>query len=147
MVALGSLQSVVERKKPGSSIQIDENSHIGRHLLKKRLELGMWQKDVAITLGVTAESIGNWENGFSEPQIQFNPAIISFLEYVPFPLPMNTLAQRIKSYRMLNGINHERMGELLGVDGSTISSWENAVNMPRKRILKRLSGLLSKIVI
>lgn len=76
-VALGSLQSKVERKRSGSSTQIDENSHIGRHLLKKRLELGMFQKGVAGIIGVTIDSVSNWENGFSEPQIQFNPAIIS----------------------------------------------------------------------
>ena len=139
--------SVVERKKPGSSIDIDENSHIGRHMLKKRLELGMFQKDVATIIDVTAESISNWENGFSEPQIQFNPAIISFLGYVPFSHPMETLAQRIKSYRMVNGISHERMGNLLGVDSSTISGWETEEHVPRKLTLKKFEALLSKPII
>lgn len=143
MVALGSLQSKVERKKPGSSIEIDENSHIGRHLLKKRLELGMWQKDVAKLLGVTAESIGNWENGFSEPQIQFNPAIIAFLGYVPFPVSKESSAQKIKSYRLLNGLSHKQLGKLLGVDAASISCWENNKNMPRKHSLKRLNKLLT----
>lgn len=138
---------VAERPKPGSWVKIDENSPIGKHLLKKRLELGRLQKDVAIEVGVTAESIGNWENGFSEPQIQFNPAIISFLGYVPFPLPTDSLGQLIKSYRMVNGINHERMGKLLGVDSSTISCWENGENMPRKRTFKKIDALLSKSVI
>lgn len=52
----------------------------------------------------------------------------------------------MKSYRMVNGINHERMGELLGVDSSTISSWENEENIPRKRTLKKIDALLSKSI-
>lgn len=115
---------------------------IGDHIRKRRLELGLLQKDVAALLGCHEASVYKWENGHSVPQIHFNPLIISFLGYVPFSIANETLSQRLKSYRALNGISHEQMGILLGVDGSTISSWENNVNLPKKATLEKLNELL-----
>ena len=52
---------------------------LGDHLRRRRIELGLFQKDVATKLGVTASTIWNWEHGW-EIGKRFIPRIIQFLE-------------------------------------------------------------------
>ena len=56
---------------------------VGDHLRKKRLELGLLQKQVAEQLGVDETTIYKWENHRSAPVIRVLPKIIQFLGYVP----------------------------------------------------------------
>ena len=51
---------------------------LGDHLRRRRLELGLHQKDVAKIIGVTTSSIWNWEHG-AEPELRYQPQIITFL--------------------------------------------------------------------
>lgn len=51
---------------------------IGDNIRKKRIELKLLQKDVSKFLGVTEDSITNWEKNRSVPQIHFLPGIINF---------------------------------------------------------------------
>ena len=57
---------------------------VGDHLRKRRLDLGLWQKQVAEQIGVTTCTITNWELNRTEPEIRYYPPIIDFLSYVPF---------------------------------------------------------------
>tara|TARA_B100000315_G_scaffold32482_1_gene27385 strand:+ start:275 stop:496 length:222 start_codon:yes stop_codon:yes gene_type:complete len=38
---------------------------IGEHIRKRRMDLGLEQKDLAKIIGVTESSIWNWENGWN----------------------------------------------------------------------------------
>lgn len=125
MVALGSLKAAVAREKPGSSIQINENTPIGTHILKRRLELGMLQRELAKAIGVCEDTITGWENGRSVPQIRNMPAIATFLGYVPLEASYGSFENRIRRYRLLKGLSCRALGAILGVDGTTVSSWEN----------------------
>jgi len=62
-------------------------------LRRRRLELGLYQKDVAVQIGVTASTIWNWEHGWTI-DYQFMPDIIKFLGYNPIPRP-NDLLERL----------------------------------------------------
>jgi DNA-binding XRE family transcriptional regulator len=128
---------------PLKSIALDEASSIGLHIKKKRLDLKLLQKDVALMVGVTEESIMHWETNRYPPQLQFYPGIIKFLEYNPFAVETETLGGKVKNYRFLNGISHKKMGKLVGVDGATISTWETGKHEPQGANLTRLSELLS----
>jgi DNA-binding XRE family transcriptional regulator len=55
---------------------------LGDHLRRRRLELGLYQKDVAIQIGVTASTIWNWEHGWTIDK-RFVPLIVDFLGYRP----------------------------------------------------------------
>jgi hypothetical protein len=44
-------------------------------------------RDVAVTLGVTAETLRGWEHDAHEPSFRQFPAIFDFLAYDPFPEP------------------------------------------------------------
>jgi DNA-binding XRE family transcriptional regulator len=118
---------------------------IGDHIRKKRMELKLLQKDVAKICGVTVDCITNWEKNRSLPQIQFYPSIIKFLGYFPFTVDTSTLVGKLKAYRYLNGLSHNRMGRLMEVDGSTICSWENEENNPPQKKVMKLDLLLEKI--
>ena len=117
---------------------------IGDHLLKRRLDLHLLQKDVAQQLGVTTDCITLWENGNSVPQIQHVPKIIAFLGSNPYMVKSKSLGGRIKNYRLLHGLSHKKLGKILGVDASTVGSWENGKFIPEQPTINRLEELLSK---
>ena len=96
---------------------------VGQHLKRRRLQLGLFQKDVARIIKVSEDSVTYWENGRSEPQIRYFPQIIRFLGYSPFKFDSTLFGEIIKKYRIENGLSHKKLGYLIGVDGSTINDW------------------------
>ncbi|MHB8581597.1 MAG: helix-turn-helix domain-containing protein [Ignavibacteriaceae bacterium] len=92
---------------------------------KRRVELKLFQKDVAHILGVKKESIYNWENNYNSPKIHLLPNIIEFLRYVPFDLLKETIGDKIMAYRMENGQSQRILTELLSVHETTIRDWGN----------------------
>ena len=141
--ALPFWNMTVTYRIPLKSIVLDETSSIGLHIKKKRLDLKLLQKDVALLVGVTEESIMHWETGRFPPQLQFYPGIIKFLGYNPFAVETETLGGKVKNYRFLKGISHKKMGKLVGVDGATISTWETGKHEPQGANLTRLNDVLS----
>lgn len=65
---------------------------IGGHIRKRRMDLGLFQREVAAMVGVKTESVYGWERGV-EPELRFMPNIITFLGYVPFHCPKDTLGR------------------------------------------------------
>ena len=133
---------VVTYRIPLTTIELNEAASIGLHIKKKRLELKLLQKDVALLVGVTEESIMHWETGKYPPQLQFYPGIIKFLGYNPYVVETETLGGKIKNYRVLHGLSHKKMGKIAGVDGATISTWETGKHEPHGTNLNRLNELL-----
>jgi len=56
---------------------------------------------------------------------------------------LESMPGKIKRYRIVNGLSHKNMGKLLGVDASTIGSWERNKNSPQGKILKNLLELFT----
>jgi len=115
---------------------------LGDKLKNRRLELHLFQKDVAKIFNVSEESIVNWENHHRELQIQFYPKLIEFLGYFPFEIDTTTVAGKIKKYRYMNGSIYKEVGKLLSVDASTVRSWELGRSTPNKSTLERLEKLI-----
>lgn len=118
---------------------------IGDNIRKKRMELKLLQKDVAKILGVTEDSITNWEKNRSLPQIHLFPRIISFLGFLPFEIDLITFSGKLKAYRQINGLSQKQLGEILKVDGATISSWELGENQPHNRMLSKVNSMVKEI--
>jgi transcriptional regulator with XRE-family HTH domain len=57
---------------------------IGEHIKKRRLELGLKQKEVAARMGIHFCTLQLWERGIGDPGVSPLPRIIQFLGYVPF---------------------------------------------------------------
>ena len=70
-------------------------STIGEHIKKKRIDLGLFQKNAAHQLGVSNITLSNWETNKRTPQVRYLPKIIDFLEYYPYEIPNNTTGQLV----------------------------------------------------
>jgi len=53
---------------------------IGEKIRKKRMDLGLFQKEVAEIIGVNEQTINNWETGKFSPAKRFKKRIERFLE-------------------------------------------------------------------
>ena len=54
---------------------------IGDHIKKRRLDLGLFQKQVSTQIGADEMTVCNWELRLTEPEVRFIPRIIEFLVY------------------------------------------------------------------
>lgn len=147
MVVCSSWKAQTKVKSTLFGIKINENSHIGLHIKKRRLELNLFQQDVATIFGITEDALCFWENGLAIPNIRYAPAIILFLGYNPYPQKeTETLGGKIGQYRLMNGLSYNRMGDMFGVDASTVSAWEKNKCFPNKPKLDLLNKLLGCIL-
>jgi len=126
-------------KKPQSSAYPKTLTTLGDHLRKRRLDLGLWQKDVAATLGVTVSAVTNWELNRVTPYFTYLPKIIAFLGYTPPPFDIITdnIVERMKTYRLTHGLSQEKFAKLIGVDETTVAKWERGKHTPSKKILEK----------
>ncbi|MEX2381217.1 MAG: helix-turn-helix domain-containing protein [Opitutales bacterium] len=118
-----------EAQRPLSEAYPTELTAVGDHIRKRRLDLGLLQRDVAGRIGVTALTIKNWELGHTEPEICYGPSIIDFLGYVPMHKP-ETVRDQLLAYRMIHGVSQRKAARRIGVDPTTWYFWENRVSEP-----------------
>jgi len=69
---------------PPSPMYPKQLKTLGDHIRAKRLDLGLLQKDVAGIIGVTTDTITNWEIGRNQPMRWHYLKIKTFLGYSPF---------------------------------------------------------------
>jgi transcriptional regulator with XRE-family HTH domain len=129
-------------KKPLNSAYPKKLVTLGDHIRKKRLDLGLFQKDVAVTIGVNTCTITNWEKGHSEPKIRFIPRINEFLGYkLPLP-PPTTLGERIEQYRTLSGVSQKEMARRIGIDPGTLSRLERGLGGCLPWVLRKVMAFI-----
>ena len=92
-------------------------------------------------MGVTTDTITNWELGHTEPEVRYLPPIIGFLGYVPFVMG-ESFAEWIKAFRHMLGFSQRRFAKEVGIDPSTLLKWENLISTPSKRLLMRVESLM-----
>ncbi|WP_233166077.1 helix-turn-helix domain-containing protein [Pedobacter sp. ASV12] len=109
------------------------------------MDLKLFQSDVAKIFRVSTDCLTYWENNRSNPQIIFYPKIIEFLGYSPLYFDETTLCGQIKAYRYKKGITSTKFGNLLKVDASTVTEWENGTRVPAPKHLLKLEILLDKV--
>jgi len=105
---------------------------IGDHIRKRRLDLGLFQRQAAAQIGVDEASVWNWEKGGMKPEIRHLPRIINFLGYNPLPKPEG-LPARLVWARSIRGIDRVASARLLGIDPSTLARWETGRRKPAGR--------------
>jgi transcriptional regulator with XRE-family HTH domain len=86
-------------------------------------------REVAVTLGVTAETLRGWEHDSHEPSFRQFPAIFGFLGYDPLPEPRE-LRDQLRRVRMRRGWRQCDLAEALGVDPCTVAGWEAGAHQP-----------------
>ena len=99
----------------------EEPVTLGDHLRRRRLELGLYQRDAAVKIGVTASTIWNWEHGWTI-DLRHIPQVIEFLGYNPIPCP-DDLMERLAWYKLVKGLPLEELGAVMGRDPEQLSDW------------------------
>ncbi len=130
------------RKPPPPSYPRELRS-LGDHLGKRRLDLGMFQKEVAGRLQVDEATICNWETNRTSPQLRFIPRIIAFFGYCPYCPQSEQLGKRIISHRSTLGPSQLDLALRLGIDPSTLGRWERGQSSPSKNLLRKLNAFLT----
>lgn len=120
-----------------------EPQTLGDHVRKKRLKMGLMQKEAAELLGVNTWTVLNWEKGHTDPPIVVIPAILSFLGYDPFPKPKK-LAQRLLAKRREMGWSIKQAANVVGVDPDTWRKWEGGKTILYRKHRARIAQLLGQ---
>ena len=131
-------------QRPKSSAYPKEIRTLGDHIRKKRLHLGLLQRQVAEQIGVDEATIWNWESNATAPAIRLIPRIIRFLDYDPLPTAED-FGERLKAIRRRLGMSQKELAKRLGADPSTIGDWEEGKHPPSKSSRERIESSLSKL--
>jgi DNA-binding transcriptional regulator YiaG len=115
---------------------------LGDHLRKRRLDLGLLQKQAAEQIGVDTASIGNWESNEVQPMVHCLPQILAFLGHNPLP-EAGDLVGKFKRIRCILGLTQEQLAHKLGIDESTIEGWERGENTPVGAYRKLLEDFIT----
>jgi DNA-binding XRE family transcriptional regulator len=132
-------------RKPLGIKYIKTPVSVGEKIRNRRLELRLLQRDIAGILEVSEDCITNWENNRARPLIHNMAKVIKFLGFNPAESTLETLSEKIKKYRLLHGLSHKKMGKLVGVNASTIGSWEKEEHRPHRKHLNQIEKKLSKL--
>jgi transcriptional regulator with XRE-family HTH domain len=115
--------------------------HIGRHILKRRLDLGHPHNPGAKRLGVHPVGLENWEYGRTTPADRFMPAVIRFLSDNPLPAA-RTRGERVTYERMSRGWSRKRLAAAASVDEATVRRIEeDAQRLARRSVVAVLETL------
>jgi DNA-binding XRE family transcriptional regulator len=84
-VALLFCRVRLKGKKPRDKAYPKEVTTIGDAIRKRRLDLGLRQKDVAKIIGCDKTTILNWERGHTHPSANHMPQVVIFLAHNRVP--------------------------------------------------------------
>jgi len=118
-------------------------NHLGDHLLKRRLDLGLNQKQAARVLGCHATSVANWESRRREPEIWQLPRLIKFLGYDPRP-KAEDIGGWLRRHRTAQGLSCESAAHQIGIDAGTLARWEKGQRQPEGKYLMKVYAFLGE---
>jgi DNA-binding transcriptional regulator YiaG len=139
--ALPFCHAELRAQKPKRERYPKEINNLGSHIRSRRLDLELFQSDVAEQIGVDTTTICNWESNTPHPAIRYFPAIIAFLGYDPQP-SVNSFPDRLATARRTLGLSQRKMAEKLGVDPGTLQSWEAGKHQPTGKSLDIIGRIL-----
>jgi len=80
---------VLRGPKPLDRAYPTELRSIGDHVRKRRLDLGLLQREVALRIGVDKTTVFNWETGRASPGRRAMAGVVRFLGYEPSVMASN----------------------------------------------------------
>jgi transcriptional regulator with XRE-family HTH domain len=133
--------------KPADRAYPAELKTIGDHLRKRRLDLGLLQREVARQIGVTKCTVQYWETNRVAPALRFRPRITSFLGYdACTQRTTESVTEQLRSYRERFGLSRKKLAALLGIDPSNITGWETGRHRPTKKSLELIAMFLMSMI-
>ena len=119
---------------------VHEPITLGDHLRRRRIELELYQKDIAARFGVTTSTVWNWEN-MGSVDLRFIPRVINFLGYNPISQPEDLMG-KLAWYKQLNGLSLERLGVEMGRDPEQLADRLSGRHIPSQRNRKKIELFL-----
>lgn len=92
---------------------------LGEHLKKRRRELGLLQREAAVQMGVSAETVANWEKDKTKPVPSQFKRVIAFLGQDPSPGP-KTFTERVEAKQRSLGASLAQIARYLGWDPGSL---------------------------
>ncbi|MBZ0158987.1 MAG: helix-turn-helix domain-containing protein [bacterium] len=114
---------------------------LGEHLRKRRLDLGLFQNQVANQLGVDEMTVVYWEKARIKPSVRQLPKLVTFLGYVPFECPPDPLG-RLRYCKLIHGLSYGDLARALGTDDSVVTGWLAWKHRPSPRSVERIDAFL-----
>ena len=102
----------------------------------------MCQKVTATLLGVSIDTLVDWELGKRQPKSRNIPKIIKFLGYDP-ALPHQNVASLIARERKRRGLSIVQMAAEIGVCDDTLRNWEAGRYLPMKSGFEKLMAFIN----
>jgi transcriptional regulator with XRE-family HTH domain len=115
---------------------------LGEHLKKRRMELGLLQREVAKQLGIGVFTYLSWERGGRAPFKRYWPGIITFLGHDPSS-EARSLGERISAKRRELGLTQREVAQLFGWDHGTLYRYERDEWKPGGDRLRALEAWLA----
>ncbi|WP_147322808.1 transcriptional regulator [Emticicia sp. C21] len=123
---------------------IDIPTTLGDKIRNRRIELQLTIQQLARLLKVTEEAIVYWEYNRGQSKIYNYPKLIEVLGFLPFEIDTSTLGGKIIVYRYIKGLSRKKFSNLLGVDESTLKTWEDNKYVPVAYIMQILGNLFKE---
>ena len=103
-----------------------------------RLDRKLSQSKVAKIIGVTTDTITNWELNRNEPTLKYASKIIKFIGYFPFEWKDEPLHIQMKYARMISGQTVKEMAEELNCDWSSLMRIERGISNPSSKTKEKI---------
>jgi transcriptional regulator with XRE-family HTH domain len=88
-------------------------------------------------IGVSTDTVTNWEKNRTNPDLRAVPGVLKFLGYDPRETP-DSIATELSNFRHARGLTQKELANILNVDPSTLSSWEQSKRNPKGVLLERV---------
>lgn len=113
------------RKRPTPRLP-EHLYHLGDHLQRRRLELGLNRTAMAKRLQIEVSSYCRWEKGVTIPELHRRDQIAAHLGYrPPVPVPADaSLGVRARAWRVAHGLTIAQAARRVGVDAKTLGTLE-----------------------
>lgn len=115
---------------------------LGDHLKKRRMDLGITQKEAARGIGADQWTVINWEKGLTQPAVRFVPGIIKFLGFDPFPRG-ETFPDRIRAARRRLGLTQSELARLVGMREGSVYDLEGGRQKPLSPAGRKIAEALA----
>ncbi len=135
----------MKAQKPAVAAYPERLKTLGDHLRKRRLDLKLFQKEVAKRLGTSTTSIYNWEDNRASPSLYRLPKIVEFLGYIPDSLKAKTSGEKMVTSRRLLGLTQKELAHRLVIDPSTLGRWEKDKSRPSRKQQTLLDSLFASL--
>lgn len=125
----------------GNPFPVFSTRVFGTRLLLARRRLGLSQAELATRLGMSKNTIWEWEHGNHEPRAETRVAIDRLIEEALSE--DERVAMRIRSLRTGLGLTQRELAARLGVYPKTVSRWERGRRRPSEETMERVERLWS----